>query len=840
MLLRRVRGKRGDGLSYVFGIYGVGLMICAVGWMAYGPSTPSEATPVSRRLLEPGWFDPGSNAGYCDPPPVKIVKSEFPKDVFCEDGEELSDGCEGLKKGGILLHVWCIIVMFYGIALLCDNYFEPALERICEFLDLEDDVAGATFMAAGGSAPELATSLLGTFYTKSDIGIGTIIGSATFNILFVIAVCAFAAPNLKLTWWPLARDCCYYCISIMVLTGVIFDNKVTWWEALLLFGMYLTYVFIMSKNQKLHRWADNAIRVNDKKRTRGKCRDMVKSLMYDNNIMQVFIYAVIVLNLIGTVAQPFGDLKTDHYFDATVTSTDGGVVTFAEYEPGTSVNDYAGDAGNFLDVVTDTYGVTFNVGGPYRKATGFDARSNGAPAGLQRAAGCTDCSQHYYVLKNPNGAAEWALFDTQEHAQLIGQSGASTWDDVFVNKTQFACGQQDPAGSEATFFTYVEIFEAMDYVNLFCGIVYIVEFILKHYGTGAINYWRDPFDAFDGLLVFLVAIDMSISELNADIGSNARIARFARFFRVLRVLRVLRIYRSLIISKTDAATQTDPADISGPTGDQSGEHVLMANAHSLTQPAPVLAPGPTKVVPEEMLPEPTKETDIEKGEGGDVEKGEGGEGGEGGDGEEEDDDDGPFDPFEKPESLFGQFLWLTCMPLALMMYYTIPDCSRDDRAKHYPITFAMCISWIGALSYVMVWMCVTLGETAQIPETIMGLTLLAGGTSIPDALSSLAVARKGHGDMAVSSSVGSNIFDILVGLPIPWLMWTGCKELGRPEGEISIQSDNLTIMVGTLFIMVALVVTSIHICEWKLSVKLGYIYMGLYFLFILESILLES
>ena len=54
----------------------------------------------------------------------------------------------------------------------------------------------------------------------------------------------------------------------------------------------------------------------------------------------------------------------------------------------------------------------------------------------------------------------------------------------------------------------------------------------------------------------------------------------------------------------------------------------------------------------------------------------------------------------------------------------------------------------------------------------MGLTLLAAGTSVPDLLSSVIVARMGEGDMAVSSSIGSNIFDILVGLPLPWLCFT--------------------------------------------------------------------
>ena len=63
------------------------------------------------------------------------------------------------------------IYMFYGIAVICDNYFEPALEEICEKLNLKEDVAGATFMAAGGSAPELATSILGVFVSKSDVGV---------------------------------------------------------------------------------------------------------------------------------------------------------------------------------------------------------------------------------------------------------------------------------------------------------------------------------------------------------------------------------------------------------------------------------------------------------------------------------------------------------------------------------------------------------------------------------------------------------------------------------------------------------------------------------------------
>lgn len=58
---------------------------------------------------------------------------------------------------------------------------------------MSNDVAGATFMAAATSAPELFVNCIGTFITEGDIGIGTIVGSAVFNILAVAACCGIGA-----------------------------------------------------------------------------------------------------------------------------------------------------------------------------------------------------------------------------------------------------------------------------------------------------------------------------------------------------------------------------------------------------------------------------------------------------------------------------------------------------------------------------------------------------------------------------------------------------------------------------------------------------------------------
>ena len=169
----------------------------------------------------------------------------------------LDDGPSAVVQ--ILVSLW----MFLGLAIVCDSFFEAALSRICEAMSLKDDVAGATWMAAGGSAPELATSVLGVFISKSDVGFGTIVGSAVFNVLFVIACCAFVAPNLKLTWWPLARDASFYCFAMSMLVFVIADLKVEWYEALLLLLLYSVYILIMYYNEKLEAWVTGRVRLTE-------------------------------------------------------------------------------------------------------------------------------------------------------------------------------------------------------------------------------------------------------------------------------------------------------------------------------------------------------------------------------------------------------------------------------------------------------------------------------------------------------------------------------------------------------------------------------------------------
>ena len=230
--------------------------------------------------------------------------------------------------------------------------------------------------------------------------------------------------------------------------------------------------------------------------------------------------------------------------------------------------------------------------------------------------------------------------------------------------------------------------------------------------------------------------------------------------------------------------------------------------------------------------------------------------------EEEEEEGGPANPFDIPETWVGRLFWLVGLPVAISMFITIPDCRRPAFRKFWPLTFICSIVWIAILAYFMVWMTTDFGARNGVPDSIMGLTLLAAGTSIPDALSSVAVAKRGHGDMAVSSSIGSNIFDILFGLPVPWLIATMMRGIQNdgdfvkatrmPDGGgnskdglkripyVEIFSCNLIFMILLLFLMVALVITTVHLCGWRLLVKLGYMMMLFYFIFLSISLLLET
>ena len=153
------------------------------------------------------------------------------------------------------------------------------------------------------------------------------------------------------------------------------------------------------------------------------------------------------------------------------------------------------------------------------------------------------------------------------------------------------------------------------------------------------------------------------------------------------------------------------------------------------------------------------------------------------------------------------------------------------KAERYYLVFAISILIIAALSFVLVEMAIHLAHDLNIPEAIIALTVLAVGTSIPDLFSSVIVARQGRGDMAVSNAIGSNIFDILVGLGLPFLIVMSLSgEKIQAGGDL--MSSTLILSASVLLLILLLVVM-----KWRVGKFTGFLLLAAYVFYVLHEIL---
>ncbi|XP_052342368.1 sodium/potassium/calcium exchanger 4-like isoform X2 [Oncorhynchus keta] len=491
--------------------------------------------------------------------------NEFPEDVFTTYQR---------TRGAVLLHIFAALYMFLALAIVCDDYFVTSLEKICEKLDLSEDVAGATFMAAGSSAPELFASIIGVFITHGDVGVGTIVGSAVFNILCIIGVCGiFAGQVVYLTKFAVFRDSLYYTLSVLALIAVIYDEKIVWWESLVLVLMYFGYILIMKFNTSIQNYFT------------GK-ED--KSLANGNTV----------------ISSELEDVKPTKMYSR------GSVVM-------------------------------------------VDEMINSSP---------------------PN----YSFPDAGLRIMITNHFGPKTR---------------------------------------------------------------------------------------------------------------LRMASRLIINEQQRLVQA---------------------SNGVDNETMVITDGKPETLENGTVPE-DKTAEEEEGEA-------------------------LNSPFTIPGGCMEKVKWLISWPILLLLYFTVPNCAKPRWERFFMLSFFLSTVWIAVFSYFMVWMVTIIGYTLGIPDVIMGITFLAAGTSVPDCIASLIVARQGLGDMAVSNTIGSNVFDILVGLGLPWAIQTMAVDYGS---EVMINSRGLLYSVVLLLGSVFLTVLGIHVNHWKLDLKLGVYVLVMYVIFLCFSIMIE-
>lgn len=97
---------------------------------------------------------------------------------------------------------------------------------------------------------------------------------------------------------------------------------------------------------------------------------------------------------------------------------------------------------------------------------------------------------------------------------------------------------------------------------------------------------------------------------------------------------------------------------------------------------------------------------------------------------------------------------------------------------------------------ILVYSGVELARIAGIPEMIMGLFTLAIGTSIPELVVTLSSAMKGLHDLSIGTVLGSNTFNILIGIGIPAFF------MSVPVEPLSLSFDAPVMLFITILLMV--------------------------------------
>ena len=152
--------------------------------------------------------------------------------------------------------------------------------------------------------------------------------------------------------------------------------------------------------------------------------------------------------------------------------------------------------------------------------------------------------------------------------------------------------------------------------------------------------------------------------------------------------------------------------------------------------------------------------------------------------------------------LFAMMYWIVHKALKYRDHDPIEDEFAQEIPEHMPMKKAVLILVAGIVvllisSRLLVWGAVNIAIELGISDLIIGLTIVAIGTSLPELAASIVSARKGEHDIALGNVIGSNMFNTLGVLGVAGLL----KPAELAEGVLSRDLPLMFILTLLMFIM---------------------------------------
>ncbi|WP_339860975.1 calcium/sodium antiporter [Paremcibacter congregatus] len=119
-------------------------------------------------------------------------------------------------------------------------------------------------------------------------------------------------------------------------------------------------------------------------------------------------------------------------------------------------------------------------------------------------------------------------------------------------------------------------------------------------------------------------------------------------------------------------------------------------------------------------------------------------------------------------------------------------------------------------AHILVNGAITIARTVGVSEAVIGLTIVAIGTSLPELVTSISAARNKHGDVAMGNIIGSNLFNILAIMGITSLV-----------APINIPDEFMQVDFW-IFLASSLLLVPYAMGKWKINRMTGVLFIGLY------------
>ncbi|NMG47443.1 calcium/sodium antiporter [Azoarcus communis] len=144
----------------------------------------------------------------------------------------------------------------------------------------------------------------------------------------------------------------------------------------------------------------------------------------------------------------------------------------------------------------------------------------------------------------------------------------------------------------------------------------------------------------------------------------------------------------------------------------------------------------------------------------------------------------------------------------------------SDWDRHWSVQTLLVVVGLGMLVLGADWLvqsAVAIARIYGVSDLVIGLTVVAVGTSMPELVTSIVAAFRGQRDIAVGNVVGSNMFNICAVLGVTGLI----SPIGLPVSEAARHFD-LWVMLAVAFACLPIMITGREIARWEGGVFLGY------------------